>query len=135
LQAIVVAVIVHDGRALLARRRRSEGNLSWQFPAGEQEPGETPEQTAVREVAEEVGLVVRPVAILGGRDHPHTQRHLVYVACEVATGTATVVDAEELAEVAWCDQTSLDERIPAGVYAPVRDHLRERLTDGPRPAS
>lgn len=37
---IIAADIVRGGWTLLVRRRVSEGNLSWQFAAGEQEPGE-----------------------------------------------------------------------------------------------
>jgi 8-oxo-dGTP pyrophosphatase MutT (NUDIX family) len=38
--------------ALIATR----GGTRWQLPKGTREPGETPEQTAIREVEEEVGL-------------------------------------------------------------------------------
>ena len=52
---IAAAVIVQGGRFLLVQRAVSEGSLSWQFPAGEVEIGETPEDAAVRETAEEAG--------------------------------------------------------------------------------
>jgi hypothetical protein len=45
--AIAAAIIVSNGHVLLVRRRLTEGSLSWQFPAGEVEPGETAEQAAV----------------------------------------------------------------------------------------
>jgi 8-oxo-dGTP diphosphatase len=40
---IATAVIVHDRRVLLVRRRVAEGSLSWQFPAGKIGPGESAE--------------------------------------------------------------------------------------------
>ena len=46
---IAAAVIVSKGTVLLIRRRTAEGQLSWQFPAGMVEPGETPADAAVRE--------------------------------------------------------------------------------------
>src|SRR3954470_10150315 len=88
--AIAAAVIVNDGRVLLVRRKVKEGQLSWQFPAGEVEPGESDADAAARETLEEVGLTVRPVERLGERVHPATGRTMVYVACEVADGTARV---------------------------------------------
>src|SRR5215469_13760995 len=94
--AIAAAIIVNDGRLLLVRRRVAEGELSWQFPAGAVEPGESPETAAVREAAEETTLSVRVVRQLGERVHPATGRTMVYVACEVVSGTATVGDEEEL---------------------------------------
>lgn len=125
--SIVAAIIVHGGQTLLVRRRVSEGSLSWQFPAGEQEHGENPFGTAVREVAEEVGLTVRPVALIGERQHPATGRHMVYVGCEADTAAASLVDTDELAELAWCDGPALKERIPAGLFEPVAEYLRRRM--------
>lgn len=128
--SIVAAIIVHDGRALLVRRRVSECALSWQFPAGEQEPGEGPFDTAEREVAEEVGLAVNPIALIGERQHPVTGRNMVYVGCAADTDTARLVDVDELAELAWCDGAALAERIPDGLFEPVADYLRRRLRTG-----
>lgn len=55
---IAAAIIVQDGLVLMVRRRVREGALSWQFPAGAVEPGETDVQAAVRETKEETGVVV-----------------------------------------------------------------------------
>lgn len=57
-QPVAAAVVVHEGRVLLVRRRVAEGQLSWQFPAGKVERGETGEAAAVRETKEETGLHV-----------------------------------------------------------------------------
>ncbi len=125
--AIAAAVIVADGRVLLVRRRVAEGELSWQFPAGEVEPGETPEDAAVREAAEETGLTVGAAKRLGERVHPATGRTMVYVACDVLSGTARVGDDEELAEVAWSDRATLTERVPYPFYGPVQDYFDAML--------
>ena len=83
---IAAAVIVRDGRVLMVQRRVREGELSWQFPAGEVEAGETPEVAAVRETAEEVSLTVQAIRLLGERVHPKTGRQMSYVACELVSG-------------------------------------------------
>lgn len=70
--AVAAAVIVQGGRVLLVRRRVAEGALSWQFPAGKVEQGETREDAAVRETQEETGLTVAAVKLLGERIHPTT---------------------------------------------------------------
>ncbi|WNI23487.1 NUDIX hydrolase [Streptomyces sp. ITFR-16] len=38
--AVAAAIVARDARVLLVQRRVTEGDLSWQFPAGKIEPGE-----------------------------------------------------------------------------------------------
>src|SRR5687768_13112712 len=113
---IAAAIIVTDDRVLLVRRRVKEGELSWQFPGGEIEFGESSEQAAVREAYEEVGLVVAPVMPLGERIHPATGRTMVYVGCEVISGAAVVADSDELDKVAWCDRADLKAHVPLPLF-------------------
>lgn len=65
--AIAAAVVVHEGRVLMVRRRISEGRLSWQFPAGAVEPGEAREEAAVRETLEETSHAVEALKPLGAK--------------------------------------------------------------------
>ncbi len=125
--AIAAAIIVDEGRVLMVRRNVKEGSLSWQFPAGEVEPGETNEQAAAREAEEETGVTVRPTQLLGERVHPNTGRLMLYVACDLVSGTAHVGDEEELAEVAWCDRATLAEYVPYPLFEPVQEHLNGLL--------
>lgn len=120
---IAAAIIVHEGRVLMVRRRVSEGRLSWQFPAGEIEPGESPQAAAVRETREETGLVVVAVELLGERVHPQTKRLMSYTACHVVDGSAYVADTDELAELAWCAHSDLPEYVPYGLFTPVQEYL------------
>jgi 8-oxo-dGTP diphosphatase len=89
-----------------APRRRPE----WTGPSGNVQPGETPEQAAVREVSEEVGLTVQVTRRLGDRVHPATERHLIYFACRIVAGELAVAAHEEIAGVEWCDLPSVLER-------------------------
>jgi 8-oxo-dGTP diphosphatase len=120
---IAAAVIVQDRRVLLVRRRVAEGTLSWQFPAGAIEPGEVPEDAAVRETGEETGLSVKAVRLLGARVHPATGRAMSYTACEVLAGTAVVGDAEEIDAVRWAGAAELAGLVPGGFFAPVQEYL------------
>ena len=60
-------VVVVGDKAVLRRTPKGE----YLFPKGHIEPGETPEQTAVREVAEETGLEAAVVADLGRIEFPY----------------------------------------------------------------
>jgi 8-oxo-dGTP diphosphatase len=124
---VSTAIIVHDGRVLMARRRQQEGKLLWAFPGGGIEAGESPEEAAVREVAEEVGLEVAAVQVLGDRVHPQSGVHMTYVACTVVSGEASVVDEEELAEVVWLEHGQIPEYVPWGLFDKVQAYLDEAL--------
>lgn len=66
-----VVIDVNDGLAwiaLIARHNRA-GKLEWCLPKGHVEPGETLVETAVREVAEETGIVGQALLTLGTIDY------------------------------------------------------------------
>lgn len=118
----MVAVAVIRGSRGVLIGRRADGVPLWVFLGGKAEAGETPEQTAVREAAEEAGVVVEAVGEIGRRTHPRTGRLMVYVDCTATDDTATVAAPDELAEVRWAGVSELDELMP-DLFGPVRDHL------------
>ncbi|MFI1481900.1 NUDIX hydrolase [Streptomyces sp. NPDC020747] len=124
---IAAAIVIHNNRVLMVRRRVSEGQLSWQFPAGEVEPGEAREDAAVRETKEETGLDVAAVKLIGERIHPKTGRLMSYTVCKVVGGTAYVADTEELAELAWVALADIPTYVPYGLFEPVQQHLDATL--------
>jgi 8-oxo-dGTP pyrophosphatase MutT (NUDIX family)/transcriptional regulator with XRE-family HTH domain len=127
----VVAAIVTSALGVLVGRR-NDGRPPWTFIAGEVEPGESPEDAAVREVKEETGLEVRAGAVIGERLHPATGRTMIYLAAVPARGTDVYVgDRAELGEVRWVDLAEADELLP-GMFGPVRQHLAEVIPGGRR---
>jgi ADP-ribose pyrophosphatase YjhB (NUDIX family) len=67
-------LVVDSGRVLLLRRGIEPARGRWTFPGGYVDLGETPEQAAVRETMEEVGMRVRAGRILGlyaDRENPN----------------------------------------------------------------
>lgn len=122
---IAAAVIVDDaGRILLVRKR---GTSAWMQPGGKVEPGEAPADTLVRELAEELGLVV------AAADLEHWGRfesaaanepgHLVDCDIYALAISGEPVVAAEIEELRW---VALDE---AGiVIAPLAlEHVWPRL--------
>jgi len=58
------ALVIRDGAVLLGRRGIEPGLGEWDIPGGFLDPWERPQDGAVREVAEETGLVIRTTELL-----------------------------------------------------------------------
>jgi 8-oxo-dGTP pyrophosphatase MutT (NUDIX family) len=124
-QPVVAAIVTSDLGVLIGRR--NDGKPPWTFIAGEIEPGESPEDAAVREVKEETGLLVRAAGIIGRRVHPKTQRTMIYMSAVPTHGTAVFVgDEDELAAVCWVNLEDADQLLP-GMFEPVRAYLARIL--------
>ena len=52
-----IAVVYHEGRFLLVKRRKEPNAGTWGFPGGHVELGETGLEAAVRELQEETGVI------------------------------------------------------------------------------
>ncbi len=83
-----------EGRILLLRR--SDGDNLWGFPGGMMELGERADEAVVREVREEIGLEVEPVALIGVYSAPEyifvypngdqVQAVMVFFECRIVGG-------------------------------------------------
>ena len=58
------ALVDADNRVLIAQRPEGKQLAGmWEFPGGKVEPGETPEETVVRELAEELGIETKTACL------------------------------------------------------------------------
>lgn len=103
----VAAVVVRhpDGRVLMVRKR---GTAMFMFPGGKVEPGETSRRTAVRELAEEVGVVLDAATLvsLGTRltDAANEPGRPLRADVYLAPDPVNAVTAQaEIAEAVWVD--------------------------------
>ncbi|HQB84376.1 MAG TPA: NUDIX domain-containing protein, partial [Candidatus Rifleibacterium sp.] len=53
---VAAAVLIHDNRVLLAKRRGGHLDNLWEFPGGKLEVGESAEHAAKRELHEELDI-------------------------------------------------------------------------------
>jgi 8-oxo-dGTP diphosphatase len=63
--------VLRPGAVLLVRRGKAPAIGSWSLPGGAQELGETAEQAARRELAEEAGIAVGPMLLAANVDSIH----------------------------------------------------------------
>lgn len=65
ISTVAVAIIIRDGKVLVARRAADKSFAGkWEFPGGKIEKGETPEQAAAREMMEELNCRIFPKKLL-----------------------------------------------------------------------
>lgn len=91
---------------VVGKRLRDRDAVTWTLPKGTPHPGETTEQTALREVAEESGLDVRIVRPFGAINYSFVQGHTrihktVHYFLMVPTGGDLAGHDHEFDEVRW----------------------------------
>ena len=103
----VSAAVVRDGRVLLVRRAQPPAHGLFTLPGGAVEVGETLFQAVVREIQEETGLTVEPVALAGHREvitrdaENRVERHFVILAYAARWVAGEPTLNAELAEARW----------------------------------
>ena len=63
-------VVIHDGKVLLLYKNQNGRYMGWVLPKGTVEPGETYQQTALREVKEETNSDAEIVKYIGKTQYP-----------------------------------------------------------------
>lgn len=102
-----IAVVHHDGRFLLVKRKKEPNANTWGFPGGHVELGETALAAAVRELAEETGVTGRAERYLTNVDaitydnDGAVQFHylLAVVICTYQSGTPLAAD--DVSDAGW----------------------------------
>lgn len=108
---------------LLTRRAKTLSSHAgqWALPGGRIDPGETPEETALRELGEEVNLMLDEGAILGRLDDYATRSGYVITPIVLWAGAAVDAMAQE-AEVASLHRIPFTEFLRTD--APMLNHVR-----------
>ena len=95
-----------DGRVLLVRH--TYGRLNWELPGGGAEHGESPDETAIREVLEETGLDVEIERLTGayyeiGRAPGHDHGPILHFVFRVRSidDRSPVAQPPEIGDIGW----------------------------------
>jgi 8-oxo-dGTP diphosphatase len=114
----VLAVVLRSERALIVQRAQQPNAGRWGFPGGVLELGETVAQGAMRELAEETGIVAEAADTLSVFDAIHrdpegrVQFHYTLIAMRGIWRSGEGVAADDAAATAWVSRAE----IVAGLY-------------------
>lgn len=113
--------VVRDGKFLIGKRQGAHGSGTWALIGGHMEFGESVEDTASREVMEEVGVKVKNIRYVGTTNDNEAfrneGRHYInlYVIAELDGGEPPILaEPDKMTEIKWCDLDTL----PQPLFAP-----------------
>ena len=116
-----------NGAVLIGRRVGSHGAGTWAPPGGHMEFGESPKETAIRETAEETGLILPPsdVKIVGITNDifDSENKHYVTIHCVTLFNLFTsvqVMEPNRCTEWWWAYPT----RMPDNMFPPAAKFIK-----------
>jgi 8-oxo-dGTP diphosphatase len=123
------ALIDVDGRVLLAQRPPDKAMAGlWEFPGGKVESGERPEDSLIRELREELGIIVQEACLapLTFASHAYPEFHLLMplFVCRRWDGMVTPREGQRLA---WVRPNRLREYPMPPADEPLIAHLTALL--------
>lgn len=110
LSPAIIVLISRGEELLLARAPRFPAGM-YSVLAGFVEPGESLEETVVREVREEVGISVKDIRYFGSQPWPFPNSLMIGFTATYASGDI-VIEPQELVDAAWFSKHNLPQVPP-----------------------
>lgn len=124
--------VFKDGKFLMNKRQGSHGEGTWSLPGGHLEFGETPIQTAVREVAEETGLTIRNCrfgAITNDIFKTENKHYItIWILSDYDSGEVKNMEPNKCLEQKWFTF----ENLPSPLFLPWEQLLKSEFIDSIR---
>lgn len=115
--------IIKDGKFLMGERIGAHGAHTWAPPGGHLENGESFEECALREVAEEVGLKINNLRLIGlTNDVFSPDKHYITIAmsADYDSGEPQILEPDKCLSWQWFDLKTL----PSAKFLPVENFLK-----------
>jgi 8-oxo-dGTP diphosphatase len=126
---VAAALVDYDGRVLLAQRPEGKQLAGlWEFPGGKLEPGERPEEALIRELDEELGIVVKAACLapLTFASHAYEDFHLL-MPLYICRKWEGFVQSREGQALKWVKPKALRDYPMPPADAPLIPHLVDLL--------
>jgi len=123
------ALIDRDNRVLIARRPPGKPMAGlWEFPGGKVEQGERPEDTVIREMHEELGIIIKEAClapfVFASHSYPDFHLLMPLYLCRTWEGDITPREGQE---IAWVRAGRLADRPMPPADQPLVPMLRDLL--------
>lgn len=106
---VAAAIILDKDKVLIAQREEgSNMEFKWEFPGGKLEGNETPEQCLVREIKEELDMVIEPVEIYKAVRHKYREKDILLLAyiCRLVKGEGIPIECNDFK---WISKEQLSQ--------------------------
>ncbi len=132
LKEVVLAIVIQGSQILIVKRAKQEIGkdnvlLTWGFPGGKIEPGESKEEAVAREVQEETGYQVFVEKKISERMHPDFPIHVSYFLCSPLNANPEKANDKATAEVRWVDRTDVASYMTSSLDPHVANVLQATL--------
>jgi len=121
--------VFKNGKFLIGQRKGAHGADSWSVPGGHLEFGESPEQTASREVAEETGLEIANIRFgaVTNDIFKNENKHYVtiWMISEWKSGKEQIMEPDKFIAQKWITFNSL----PDNLFLPWQNLIKSQFYD------
>lgn len=118
---LTTTVIFNEDQSEVLLFERGDFRL-WTMPGGFIEPGEKPENAAVRETEEETGYIIEVIRLVGTYHRPQ-MNDLRYLFLGKVIGGEAIKNGPETRQVAWFPINSIPENLTPSISEFIQDTL------------
>lgn len=120
------------GKILLMHRDNGKRN-QWETPGGKVDEGETPEQAAIRELKEELGVGVKITRKVGETDFIEDDRalHYTWFQAEIVSGSPTIQEPQTFTEFkyfSWLEMEQMFDKLSSNAKNLARSFQEKQIT-------
>jgi 8-oxo-dGTP diphosphatase len=107
---MVAGLIIQDKRLLLVHNTK-HNTLRIEPPGGKKEENESWEESVIRELKEELDIVVRPTKLFGVYDtfSPEGNFSVHMYFCEIAEGKPRIIEPDKISNFKWYSFDELED--------------------------